>query len=184
MGHNAKVVLGSLAAALILVACGSGTTTSTTTNASGTPSSIASPTAAPTVTPGVTDAELQSLADQLYPNTSSGRGTCFNGDTTVAQCPVTARLRAAIEAQQAQATGGGADPICGCQNIDSGMSFTYTIESTGGGGVIHMSSFGGSDRVDIVIIPQGGAFLADDIKYCTNTPPAPGSVYPNETVSC
>jgi hypothetical protein len=181
MGHNARATLVSLAAALILVACGSNTSTSTTAAVTAT-SGTSSPTPTPTATAGVTEAELQSLADKLYPNSSSGRQTCFNGDTTVAQCPVTARLRTAIEAQQAQNTGGGADPICGCQNIDSGMSFTYTVDPSGGGGVIHMSSFGGSDRVDFVVIPQGGTFLADDIKYCSITPPS--SVYPNETVSC
>jgi hypothetical protein len=176
-----KVTLGSLATVLILTACGS-TPTSTATNSKVSPASTAKPSSVSTPVAGVTLAELESLANQLYPNSNDGRQTCFSGDATVPQCPVTARLRAGIEAQQAQDTGGGADPICGCQNIDPGMSFTYTVDPSGGGGVIHMNSFDGSTRVDIVVIPQGATFLADDIKYCTNTPPS--SVYPNETVSC
>lgn len=181
MGQTMKITLGSLATALIFTACGSAGT-STTTKAPASPVSTTKPSSVSKPVAGVTVTELESLANQLYPNTNDGRQTCFTGDATVPQCPVTSRLRAGIEAQQAQDTGGGADPICGCQNIDPGMSFTYTVDPSGGGGVIHMNSFDGSTRVDIVVIPQGGAFLADDIRYCTNTPPA--SVYPNETVSC
>jgi hypothetical protein len=181
MGQTGKIALGALATALILTACGSAGA-SATTNATASPASTTKPSSAPTPVAAVTMAELESLANQLYPNTNDGRQTCFTGDATVPQCPVTSRLRAGIEAQQAQDTGGGADPICGCQNIDPGMSFTYTVDSSGGGGVIHMNSFDGSTRVDIVVIPQNGTFLADDIRYCTNTPPS--SVYPNETVSC
>jgi hypothetical protein len=178
MKLDARVMLGSLAVAAALAACGGNTTTVT-----GSSSPASTSTAASTPTPvATTTADLQAVANLLYPSSSSGRQTCFNGDTTVAHCPVTARLRTAIEALFAKATGGGADPICGCQNIDPGMSFTYTVDPSGSGGVIHMSQFSGSDHVDVVVIRQGGSFLADDIKYCSNTPPS--SVYPNETVSC
>jgi hypothetical protein len=180
MKSAVKLPLGVLVISVMLAACGGGVTTITV---SATPSAGATPTSSPSRSVvAATNADLQALANQLYPTSSTGRQTCFDGDTTVAHCPITARLRTALEAIFAQQTGGGADPICGCQEVDPAMSFTYSLDASTGGGVIHMSQFSGSDRVDVVVIPQSGAFVADDIRYCSNTPPS--SVYPGETVTC
>ena len=129
-------------------------------------------------------ADLTNVANALFPQTEAGgRNTCFQGDTTFAQCQVTDRLRAALKAAVAAQSGaGGADPICGCQNLDQSLTFSYTASPNGVGGTIHVRSFGGSSREDIVVVSQGGVFLADDLIYCTANPPS--SIYPNEGAMC
>nr|MDQ2961012.1 hypothetical protein [Candidatus Dormibacteraeota bacterium] len=150
-----------------------------------TPTATLLPTSTPSpATPSAaTAADLATVADALFPQTEGGgRQTCFLGDTTFAQCPVTARLRAALTARATASPGGGADPICGCQSVDSQTAFTFSPNAVTGGGTIHVSAFAGSTREDIVVVTQNGTFLADDIRYCTASPPA--GVYPGEAAGC
>jgi hypothetical protein len=140
-------------------------------------------TPAPATPSAATAADLGTVAESLFPQTEGGgRQTCFLGDTTFAQCPVTARLRAALTARATASSGGGADPICGCQSVDPQTAFTFSPNAVTGGGTIHVSSFAGSSREDITVVSQNGTFLADDILYCTASPPA--GVYPGEAATC
>lgn len=114
----------------------------------------------------------------LYP---SGGMTCFAGDASFAHCPVTARLRAALMGALAQSGGGGgADPVCGCQNVDSNISFSFDVSPPGG--IVHASMFNGSLRLDYVVVLDSGTAHVDDLLYCTA--PHPHSIYPNEGATC
>ena len=61
------------------------------------------------------------------------------------------------------------------------MTFTYTLGTPIDGGTIHMTQFG-TERIDIVVIASGGSYLADDIQYCTTSPPL--SIDTGASVTC
>jgi hypothetical protein len=174
----------------LLTACGSSSGTSgaaTSAAATVTPSVAASAPPTATPAPAPAQADLQAVAQKLYPpasDPSMGRLTCFQGDTSFATCPLTPRLRASLAAAATGQTGGGADLICGCQNLDPGISITFTPGSPAGDGTIAATQFG--HTVDYVVISSGGQFLVDDITYChaagDSTPTT--SVFPDEAVSC
>ena len=146
---------------------------SASATASATAATTPSVSASPTAVPGTaSDADLRTLSDALYPTTEGGlRTTCYQGDTTFAQCPVTDRLRAALEAQVAKQQSGGADPICGCQNVDANLAVTFRHSGSTAGTIV-VSMFSGQDRIDYVVVAGSAGYLVDDIDYCTASPPA------------
>jgi hypothetical protein len=158
---------------VVLAVCGSSTTPTPV------PPRAASASAAPTPTLASL-ADLQVVYTLIYPPTSSG-GDCFQaggGAAATASCPFTSRLTAAVAAAvAAQTAGGGADPVCGCQNIDANQTATYTVGTPPGGGTIHVTSFGFL-HIAYMVIWSGNAFLVDDIIDCMATVT---SIYPAET---
>lgn len=167
--------LAAGAAAALLAGCGS---------TGGTSSAPTATAVAATPTPAAaTTADLQAVFALLYPS-SAGGGDCFQGSASptpsVASCPVTPRLAAALTASVSNgAPGGGADPVCGCQNIDAAQSAAYVVGTPAGGGMIKLTSFA-AERLTYVVIRSGRAFLVDDIWYCG---PTPSSIYPAETAT-
>lgn len=165
------------ATAVVLAGCGSATTSTPvpTRPASASPSVSAAATPTP-----ASQADLQVVYTLIYPPASSG-GDCFQangGSAATASCPFTSRLTTTVAAAlAAQGAGGGADPVCGCQNIDANQTATYTVGQPPGGGTIHVTSFG-SLHIAYVVIWSGNAFLVDDIFYCMSTVT---SIYPGET---
>jgi hypothetical protein len=163
----------------LLAGCGSTATTSPTPTASPTP--IAAPTATVSATAGpVTQADLQAVYARLFPTSPSG-GDCVGGTSTPswAACPLTPRLIAALDASLAAQSGPGGEPLCGCQAFDPSQQASYSVGAPPGGGTIHVAGFG-TPHIAYAVIASGGAFLVDDIIYCS---PTPHSIYPNETVS-
>lgn len=167
------------AAVVVLAGCGPAVSpTVVPTPASSTPS-------APKTTPSPSPAsrsDLNVVYLLLYPPTPSG-GDCFQrsgGAAATVSCPFTTRLTAAVTAAiAARGPGAGADPVCGCQNLDPNQIASYSVGTPPGGGTIHVTAFG-SPRVAYVVIWSGTAFLVDDIIYCTSTVT---SIYPGETPS-
>jgi hypothetical protein len=166
-------------AVVVLAGCGPAVApTVVPTQASPTPSAV-------TTTPAPSPAsrsDLNVVYLLLYPPTPSG-GDCLQasgGAAATASCPFTPRLTAAVTAAiAAQGPGGGADPVCGCQNLDPSQVASYTVGTPPGGGTIHVTSFG-SPHVAYVVIWSGTAFLVDDIIYCKSTVT---SIYPGEKPS-
>jgi hypothetical protein len=167
------------AAVVALAGCGPATSpTVVPTPSNSTPS-------AATTTPSPSPAsrsDLNVVYLLLYPPTPSG-GDCFRpsgGAAATVSCPFTTRLTAEVTAAiAAQGPGGGADPVCGCQNLDPNQVASYTVGTPPGGGTIHVTAFG-SPHIAYVVIWSGTAFLVDDIIYCTSTVT---SVYPGEKPS-
>lgn len=186
MGLRRNVLAGVVGGWSIAILCscaanGSPTTapaTATSPSATETASAIPAPVAA-------TQADLEAVYAKLYPTIASG-GNCFQagGSATpsFATCPVTPRLDAALVAAVAtQGSGAGADPVCGCQNIDPNQSTSYTVGTPPGGGTIHVTAFG-TPHIAYVVIASGGSFLVDDIIYCGSSVT---SIYAAETpASC
>ncbi len=149
------------------------------------PTPASSTPSAATTTPSSSPAsrsDLNVVYLLLYPPTPSARD-CFQpggGAAATVSCPFTTRLTAAVTAAiAAQGPGGGADPVCGCQNLDPNQVASYTVGTPPGGGTIHVTAFG-SPHVAYVVIRSGTAFLVDDIIYCT---PTVTSIYVGEKPS-
>ncbi|HEY7926916.1 MAG TPA: hypothetical protein VIG86_05780 [Candidatus Dormibacteraeota bacterium] len=169
-------------AALTNLICAGATAALAACGSSAAPAPLATPAGASATPAPAQRTDLQVVYTLIYPPTSSG-GDCFQangGPAATASCPFTSRLTAAVAAAiAAQTSGGGADPVCGCQNVDPSQTATYTVGTPPRGGTILVTSFG-SLHVVYVVIWSGNAFLVDDIIYCT---PAVTSVYPGETPS-
>jgi hypothetical protein len=161
-------LLAGLAAAAgcLLGACGSSTTSVTET----VDSQATTPAAATLTTP--TQAELLAVVDRLLPIGQSGRASCFSGDATFRACPLTERLRLQVQHGLENAPpGGGADPICGCQNFDQNATFTAVPGTPPGGGTVRVVGFGGSYRIEYVIVAADGMLLTDNIVGCSGQSP-------------
>ncbi len=148
------------------------------------PAASAKPTAvvAASASPGgPTQSDLVAVLKLLYPASPTGPGSCLSsgaGSTALAACPVTQRLAAALEAALASPNV-GANPLCGCQAIDTEQTATYSPGVPPGAGTIHVTAFG-SPHIAYVVISSGGQFLVDDVIYCS---PSPHSIYAGETVT-
>jgi hypothetical protein len=156
-------------ALLALSACGGGPTSSATSAATAAPASnsTAAPTAAPAATPAPSPtsdlSQVAAVANRIFPATPTR--DCFTGGLD--SCPFTPRLKARMQAIISGSSGGGADPVCRCQNTYT--SATVTAELVSGQAVAHVVlGFGPSStvRMDWVFVQSGGAWLADD-SYCT-----------------
>ncbi len=146
--------------------------------ASAKPAAVASASASPM---GPTQADLVAVLNLLYPASPTGPGDCTSGGsdaTALRACPVTQRLAAALAAALARPNI-GANPVCGCQAIDTEQTATYSPGVPPGAGTIHVTAFG-SPHIAYVVISSGGRFLVDDIIYCT---PSPHSIYAGETAT-
>ncbi len=181
MRRTAVAGLLSVWAVALLSGCGSTPSTPrVSTTASTSPAATA--TSAPT-TP--TQADLQAVYARLYPSSAQG-GNCSQSSgaqtPSFAACPVTPRLAAALAAALvAHGSGAGADPICGCQNIDPSQVASYAVGTPPGDGTIHVAAFG-MPHIAYVVVASGGTFLVDDIIYCGSSVT---SIYPGETpTSC
>lgn len=167
-------------AALVVVAmtgCSSSSTGPTRTSRS--PSASLSPTAASPAPAGPSQAVLEAIYARLYPGPQGADCATASGTVAFSACPVTPRLATALRAAVSAQSGPGDDPLCGCQAFDPQQSAAYTVGAPPGGGTIRISSFG-AENVAYVVVASGGAYLVDDIVYCT---PSPHSVYPAEPVS-
>jgi hypothetical protein len=164
-------------AVVMLTGCGS---TPGPPRVSATPSTSAAAATAtsPPTTP--TQADLQGVYARLYPSSAQG-GNCSQSigaqTPSFSDCPVTPRLAAGLAAAlAAQGSGAGADPICGCQNIDPNQVATYSVGAPPGDGTIHVAAFG-MPHIAYVVVASGGTFLVDDIIYCGSSVT---SIYPSE----
>jgi hypothetical protein len=171
----------SVWALALMTGCGSPAATPRA-SASTSVSPAATATSAPT-TP--TQTALQAVYARLYPSSAQG-GNCSQSSgaqtPSFSACPVTPRLAAALAAALvAHGSGAGADPICGCQNIDPNQIATYSVGTPPGDGTIHVAAFG-MPHIAYVVVASGGTFLVDDIIYCGSSVT---SIYPGETpASC
>jgi len=156
------------AALLALAACGGDATSSATSAATAAPASNATgaPTAAPAATPAPSPAanlaQVTAVASRIFP--AGPARDCFAGGLDA--CPFTARLKTRMQAIVGATTGGGADPVCRCQN--SYTSAAVTAELVSGQPVAHVVlGFGPQSnvRMDWLFVQASGAWLADD-SYC------------------
>ena len=179
--------------AAVLGGCGS-----TPTTASATPSPT--PTATPVVTPtpvvptspavptaAATAAQLQAVADAVYPactpSTCPGGGgsytTCdagHSGSNVYSACPLTARLAAQLNADT---SGGAGDPLGGGQDpVWQTRSITGVPSSTGGVAHVVLGFTGSSthEAIDLVIVAGGGGLAVDDL-YCAGSNPSTSDAY-------
>jgi len=160
------------AAAVVLLslpACGGGATSNATAASTAAPTSNAAtaPPAAPAATPAPSPtnglSQVAVVANRIFPATPPR--DCFASGLDA--CPFTPRLKARMQAIISGFSGGGADPVCRCQNTYT--SATVTTELVSGQAVAHVVlGFGPSStvRMDWVFVQSGGAWLADD-SYCT-----------------
>jgi hypothetical protein len=51
-----------------------------------------------------------------------------------------------------------------------------------GSGDVRVSLFGGSDHINVLIVPQGGRLLVDDLVSCSADPPS--SIYAGTPARC
>jgi hypothetical protein len=153
--RSAAIMVAALA--LLLSACGGGPTSNATSAA--TSAAAATPASNPTANLS----QVAAVANRIFPATPPR--DCLAGGLDV--CPFTPRLKARMQAIISGFSGGGADPVCRCQNTYT--SATVTTELVSGQAVAHVVlGFGPSSTVkmDWVFVQSGGAWLADD-SYCT-----------------
>ena len=111
----------------------------------------------------------------MYPTSGTVCGPAGSGKHYVDACPVTTDLGAALDRQPLSASGGGADPVCRCQN--SYMSVTYTVMPSAQQPSqyvvqVHLSFGPGSSLTfDLIVDSVESGSLASDI-LCGNGDPA------------
>jgi hypothetical protein len=166
------------AAAMLLSACGGQPTSNATSAATAAPASAApaAATGVPTQAPAATPApgptadlsQVTAVANRIFP--AQPARDCFAGGLDA--CPFTARLKTRMQAIISGFSGGGADPVCRCQNTYTSAAVTTDLVS--GKPVAHVVlAFGPSSTVkmDWVFVQSAGAWLADD-SYCTAQGPS------------
>lgn len=175
-----------IAVLMLLTSCGSPRSpTSSTTSAptvAPTTSQAATPTPTPATTAAATVDQLTAVAVKVYtactPATCAGNAmftTCAagaSGSDVFASCPLTSRLVAQLQ-QDVAGVPSAPDPLGGGQD-PAWATRTATATPSATGGIVHVTlGFGpGSimDRLDLVVVIQGGQLLVDDL-YCTGTDP-------------
>jgi hypothetical protein len=151
-----KLWTRAAAAAVVLLAlsaCGGGATSAATAARAATRAS----------SPAANLSQVTAVANRIFSATPPR--DCFGGGLDA--CPFTPRLKARMQAIVSGFSGGGADPVCRCQN--SYTSAAVTTELVSGQAVAHVVlGIGPSSTVkmDWVFVQSGGAWLADD-SYCT-----------------
>ena len=180
-------------ATLCLGACGGSSTDGTPTpsaSPSATATAAASPsasattagfvvctTAAPSASAEPSDsgtAGACEVAQILYPPSGNVCGPAGSGQHYADVCPVTTDLGAALDRQPLSAGGGGADPVCRCQN--SYTSATYMVMASAGQPAeyvvqVHLA-FGPNSSLtfDVIVDSVESGSLASDI-LCGNGDP-------------
>lgn len=144
-------------------------------------------TAGPTATPSVTAADVLAVANRIWFGPTGN--PCSS--STIAQCPVTARLAKRIQEIERPLTIGPGPVAIWCRCPATGTAGSRlqdnagykarTAEVTQAGGIAHIT-FGTATRVDFIMIEQGGALLVDDTR-CTGQD-AYTSIYSNQLVGC
>ncbi|HLF78120.1 MAG TPA: hypothetical protein VJB57_11600 [Dehalococcoidia bacterium] len=117
-----------------------------------------------------TAAELQAVAERMFPESRGQFGVEFNpcdsgfgGPGGLQSCPITERLRQRLESLK----GRNANMICRCQNFSD--TRTITVEATTTGGLAHVVLFRESLKLDLIIVRFGDKLLVDDTA-CTGKP--------------
>jgi hypothetical protein len=163
----------SAAAAVVLLAlsaCGGEPTSSATSAATAAPatSATAGPAATPAAGPTADLTRVAAVASRIFP--AGPARDCSAGGFDA--CPFTARLKTRMQAIAGATTGGGADPVCRCQNSYTSVAVTTALVS--GQPVAHVDlGFGpqASVKMDWLFVEASGAWLADD-SYCTAQGPS------------
>lgn len=123
-------------------------------------------------------------------------GPCYQGSpihpdtqwSPQSGCPVTGRLERRLRQNPTSGRGGGADPICRCQNVPTRLDFNVLKKSSGRDVIKVVWIFGTSNpthipnpAIDFVVVRQGGSWLVDDT-YCGGYPST--SIYNTPVAAC
>jgi hypothetical protein len=111
-----------------------------------------------------------------YPNRAPYHGFAAPG------CPVTGRLKRRLQANPTSGPGGGADPICRCQNTPQ-RATTYHLDSNTGKLAHVTARFYFTPPVDMtfVVVRQRRGWRVDDV-YCAGRPGM--SIYQSPVQPC
>lgn len=101
---------------------------------------------------------------------------------SVPGCPLTPRLRARLATNPTSGPGGGADPMCRCQNVTS-RSVYVVLQNNGATARVEARLFFGASAVNLTfaLIDAGGRWLVDDT-YCFGRPAT--SIYHSPVGPC
>jgi hypothetical protein len=120
----------------------------------------------------------------LIPPRSGTTSACYAAGTRAfsdAGCPVTSRLRARLMNNPMAAGGGGAQPICRCQNANPGAA--PAPAAVGGGTATVTVDFGFPSNPNVVrfsVLDVAGGWLVDD----TDCGDASSSIYGSPVKTC
>jgi hypothetical protein len=173
----------------LLLSCGGDDTGSSTAtlSASVTPTTKGTATVSPNATAGpsaVTLAELTAVAAAMFPaDPSGGYTSCENvpgraGPPTYDSCPVTSRLKSRLLQIQSLTPEFLASPICRCQSTSDKRDILATSDGLAGTALVML--FGGTVKLELAIVQEGGQLLVDDMRCAGD---AASSIY-NTPVAC
>ncbi|HZT97288.1 MAG TPA: hypothetical protein VFB34_10695 [Chloroflexota bacterium] len=172
---------------------------------SSTPTPTSTPTVVPTATPIPSASAAISAVQTMvcwgaapasnitgcptHPTGTSGPCYQVTPQWTPPACPVTSKLEARLRQNPTSGRGGGADPICRCQNVPTDLTFTPLLRTPtrdvievvwnfGGPSTAHSSS---NPAIDYVVVNRGGTWLVDD-SYCSGYPTT--SIYNSPVGPC
>jgi hypothetical protein len=156
-----------------VAACGSQPASSAapaSSSSAPTPAAGAAATAAPAPGSGAADAVSAVRALVLDPAGAPGPCRPATGArfSAAAGCPVTRRLQQRLQADPTGGPGGGADPVCRCQNASSPVPVSLVAQ--GGASATVRAAFGfpgHPDDVQFTVVDLNGRWFVDDT-YCAD----------------
>ncbi len=181
------LVVGAVVGAHMTNAFGPGPTPTPVPTATPVPTSTPVPNAAPALTAVQTMACWGSAPDNIAgcPPHSTSVGPCYQGNpqwSQAAGCPVTTRLQQRLRQNPTSGSGGGADPVCRCQNVPSRLDFRV-IQKTNERDLIDVIWPWQPNKavITFAVVNRGGEWLVDDM-YCAGYPGT--SIYSSPVTNC